>query len=71
MLKEAGHDVPSIKPWLEINVKHPLVERIARETDNAVANDLAMLIYEEAVLLEGSQLENPSEFVNRLNRLMK
>ncbi len=71
MLKEAGHDVPSMKPWLEINVKHPLVERIARETDNAIANDLAMLIYEEALLLEGSQLENPSEFVNRLNRLMK
>lgn len=71
MLKEAGHDVPSMKPWLEINVKHPLVERIARETDNAVADDLAMLIYEEALLLEGSQLENPSEFVNRLNRLMK
>lgn len=71
MLKEAGHDVPSMKPWLEINTKHPLVERIARETDNAVADDLAMLIYEEALLLEGSQLENPSEFVNRLNRLMK
>lgn len=71
MLKEAGHDVPSMKPWLEINMKHPLVERIARETDNTIANDLAMLIYEEALLLEGSQLENPSEFVNRLNRLMK
>ncbi|MBS7825663.1 molecular chaperone HtpG [Wohlfahrtiimonas chitiniclastica] len=71
MLKEAGHDVPNMKPWLEVNVKHPLVERIARETDNSVADDLAMLIYEEALLLEGSQLENPSEFVNRLNRLMK
>lgn len=71
MLKEAGHAVPSMKPWLEVNVKHPLVERIARETDNAIADDLAMLIYEEALLLEGSQLGNPSEFVNRLNRLMK
>ena len=70
MLKEAGHDVPSIKPWLEINPKHPLLVKLSETNDAKMEEDIAMLVYEEAQLLEGAQLDNPSEFVARLNRLM-
>ncbi len=70
LLKEAGHDVPEIKPWLEINPDHFLVKAFKEETGDK-ADDLALLIYEEALLLEGADLENPSEFVARINRLMK
>ncbi len=70
MLKEAGHDVPSVKPWLEINPKHPLLVKLSKTDDAKVEEDIAMLVYEEAQLLEGAQLDNPSEFVARLNRLM-
>lgn len=71
MLREAGHDVPTMKPWLEINPKHPLLQALAEDKNSNESEDIAMLIYEEALLLEGAQLENPSEFVARLNRLMK
>ncbi len=70
MLKEAGHDVPSTKPWLEINPKHPLLVKLSETNDAKMEEDIAMLVYEEAQLLEGAQLDNPSEFVARLNRLM-
>lgn len=70
MLREAGHDVPDMKPWLEINPKHPLLVMLDETTDEALQADIAMLVYEEAQLLEGAQLDNPSEFVARLNRLM-
>lgn len=70
MLREAGHDVPDMKPWLEINPKHPLLVMLDETSDEALQTDIAMLVYEEAQLLEGAQLDNPSEFVARLNRLM-
>ncbi len=70
MLKEAGHDVPTMKPWLEINPKHPLLVMLEETSDENIQKDIAMLVYEEAQLLEGAQLDNPSEFVARLNRLM-
>jgi molecular chaperone HtpG len=72
MLKDAGHSVPSTKPWLEINMKHPLIEKLATLPEgDANAQDLALLVYEQATLLEGSQLADPAGFVARLNRLMK
>ena len=70
MLREAGHDIPNMKPWLEINPKHPLLVMLEETKDSIVEKDIALLVYEEALLLEGAQLDNPSEFVARLNRLM-
>ena len=70
MLREAGHDIPNMKPWLEINPKHPLLVMLEETKDSEMEKDIALLVYEEALLLEGAQLDNPSEFVARLNRLM-
>ncbi len=71
LLKEAGHEVPEVKPWLEINPDHFIVKAFEAEKDSDKQSDLAKLLYEEALLLEGAQLPDPSAFVARLNRLMK
>jgi molecular chaperone HtpG len=70
LLKQAGHDVPASKPVLEINPGHALVKRLERETDSAHAHDLALLLLEQAQLLEGAQLEDPAAYVRRVNALL-
>lgn len=69
LLKQAGQDTFSSKPVLEVNPGHPLVERLkAAEGDDF--NDLASLLFDQSLLAEGGQLEDPSGFVARLNRLL-
>lgn len=68
--QQAGEKVPATKPILELNADHPLIQRL-RETANEVAfSDLAELLYDQALLAEGGQLEDPATFVKRLNRLI-
>ncbi|MBS0487737.1 MAG: molecular chaperone HtpG, partial [Proteobacteria bacterium] len=69
LLKQAGQDVPTSKPVLEINPAHALVKRI--ETDSAHAADLALLLLEQAQLLEGVALEDPAAYVRRVNALLE
>ena len=68
LLKAAGQAVPDSKPILEINVEHPLVVRIAKETDNDRFADWAHILFDQAQLSEGAQLEDPAAFVRRLNQ---
>ncbi len=68
LLKAAGQAVPGSKPILEINVEHPLVARITKETDNERFADWAHILFDQAQLSEGAQLENPAAFVRRLNQ---
>ncbi|MCL5801223.1 MAG: molecular chaperone HtpG [Gammaproteobacteria bacterium] len=68
MLKAAGQAVPGSKPILEINVEHPLVVRIAKEPDNDRFADWAHILFDQAQLSEGAQLEDPAAFVRRLNQ---
>lgn len=68
LLKAAGQAVPGSKPILEINVEHPLVARITRETDNDRFTDWAHILFDQAQLSEGAQLEDPAAFVRRLNQ---
>ncbi|MBI3344197.1 MAG: molecular chaperone HtpG [Gammaproteobacteria bacterium] len=68
LLKAAGQVVPGSKPILEINVDHPLVVRIAKETDNDRFADWAHILFDQAQLSEGAQLEDPAAFVRRLNQ---
>ncbi len=71
MLRAAGHELPQGKPVLEVNPAHPLVSRLEAVTDDAAFEDWARLLYEQSVLTEGSQLDDPSAFVQRLNRLLE
>ena len=58
------------KPTLEINPKHPLVARVVKETNLEKQASLARLIYDEALLAEGGKLENPAEFIKKMNELI-
>lgn len=70
ILKAAGQKVPGSKPILEINPRHPLIERLKAEQDGERFGDLAEVLYGQALLAEGGALEDPAGFVKRLNRLM-
>ena len=68
ILKAAGQKVPDAAPILEVNPKHSLVARL--KADDAKIGDWAALLYEQALLAEGGQLEDPAGFVKRINTLM-
>jgi len=70
LLKAAGQKAPSTKPILEINPQHSLVTRLQSESDEARFSDWAHLLFEQALLAEGGQLEDPASFVKRLNSLL-
>ncbi len=70
LMKQAGHEMPSSKPVLEINPTHPLIKRMEKETDDDQFADWAEILFDQALLAEGAQLEDPAGFVNKLNKLM-
>ncbi len=70
LLKEAGQKVPPSKPILEINPRHPLLLRLKDEADAQRFNDWSWVLFDQALLSEGGQLEDPAAFVKRLNQLM-
>ena len=70
MLKQAGHDVPDSKPILEINAGHTLVKRLKDESADDRFNDLSRLLFEQAMLSEGGQLDDPAAFVRRMNSML-
>jgi len=70
ILEAAGQSLPSAKRIFELNPKHPLVEKLNAEKDNARFESLTRVLYDQATLAEGGQLEDPAEYVHRLNRLL-
>ena len=70
LLKSAGQNVTAARPVLEINRHHPLVQRLKRESDAARFSDWSRLLFDQALLAEGGQLDDPAAFVKRLNDLM-
>ncbi len=70
MLKAAGQKVPLAKPILEINTRHPLVLRLRDENEEQRFSDLSQILFDQSLLAEGGQLEDPAGFVKRLNQLM-
>lgn len=70
MLKAAGQQAPDSKPILEVNPTHKLVKRIESEGDAGVQDELAHVLFDQALLAEGGQLEDPASFVRRMNSLI-
>ena len=70
ILRAAGQTLPEQRPILEINPGHPLIGKLAAEQDRARFQDWASVLFDQAVLSEGGQLEDPAGFVRRLNNLM-
>lgn len=69
MLKSAGQEVPEIKPILEINPNHALVQKVKAE-EGEDFKDWAEVLLDQAMLVEGAQIEDPAAFVKKLNRLL-
>ena len=70
LMREAGQELPEQKPTLEINPRHPLVQKVIGESDDARAADIANLLLEQAELAAGAPLPDPAAFVQRMNRLL-
>jgi molecular chaperone HtpG len=70
VLKSVGQEAPDMKPILELNLDHPMVRRLESETDETRFDDLGMILFDQAQLAEGGQLDDPAAFVARLNKLM-
>ena len=70
LLKQAGHEVPNAQPTLEINPDHPLVAHLKEVEDEARFADWSCVLLDQAALSEGGQLDDPANFVLRLNNLL-
>ncbi len=69
VLEAVGQQAPAAKPVLELNMEHHLVRYLEQRGETPEFAELAMVIYEQALLAEGAQLADPGAFVQRLNRL--
>jgi len=69
MLKQAGQSAPKTQPILEVNAEHALVRRLA--TDDARFDDLAQVLFDQALLAEGGQLDDPAAYVARVTRMLE
>lgn len=70
IMEAAGQAVPDSKPIFEINVAHPLMEKLDREQDEDKFSDLAIILFDQASLAEGRQLDDPASYISRLNKLL-
>ena len=71
MMRAMGQkDIPAPKPTLEINPDHEIVKKLLARPDDALATDAAWLLLDQALLMEGVQLQDPAAFVQRLNRVL-
>ncbi len=70
IMKSVGQKAPDWKPILEINPRHPLVQRMKAEIEGARFDDLSHILFDQSLLAEGGQIEDPAGFVKRLNEFM-
>ncbi len=70
MLEASGQELPESKPILEINMGHPLVQRLSAEADTNKFDELSEIVLDHALLAEGSQLDNPADYVRRMNQFL-
>ncbi len=67
MLQQMGQDVPASKPTLEVNPDHPLIKKLESSEQ---FDDLAQVIFDQALLADGGQLEDPAAYLKRVNELL-
>ncbi|OAB60679.1 molecular chaperone HtpG [Leptolyngbya valderiana BDU 20041] len=70
LMRQAGQDVPDVKPNLEVNPGHRLLQAMAAEADGERFNDLSRLLLDQAVLAEGGELDDPAAYLQRVNSLL-
>ena len=70
ILKAAGQQVPTSKPILELNPQHPLVKALLEKKDQTNMDNWAHILFDQAMLAEGGQLEDPAAYVRRVNSML-
>ncbi len=70
IMEASGQAIPEVKPHFEINPGHPLIERLDGEPDEERFEDLVEILFGQASLAEGGELEDPGEFSSRLNKVL-
>ncbi len=70
LMESAGQKVPESKPSIEVNPVHPLVQKMDKEADEDRFSDLAHVLFDQANLAEGGNLNDPAAYVKRLNKLL-
>jgi molecular chaperone HtpG len=70
IMQASGQAIPAGKPLLEVNPEHPLLLRLKSEPDDQRFADLTNVLFEQAILAEGGKLDDPANFVKRLNALL-
>lgn len=70
IMEASGQAVPETKPIFEVNPGHPLVEKLDKEADEDRFADIVSILFGQASLAEGGQLDDPAEFSSRLNKLL-
>jgi len=70
ILKEAGHELPGTLPILEINPDHPIVKKLDTEKSKKKFADWSSILFDQALLAEGGQLDDPAGFVAKLNKML-
>lgn len=70
ILKAAGQNTPDIKPVLEINPEHALIKKLSAEKDGKAFDEYSSVVFDQALISEGGQLEDPVGFVKRINELL-
>ena len=72
MFQQMGQmNMPESKPILEINPKHKIVKKLNKMSKTKLFNDSVMILYEQALLAENVKLNNPSEFISRVNKALE
>jgi molecular chaperone HtpG len=70
IMEAGGQAMPSSKPTFELNPEHPLVAKLNDEADEDRFGELARVLFDQAQLAEGGQLDDPAAYVSRLNKLL-
>ena len=71
LLKAMGHkDLPEVKPILEVNPHHEILQKLNRIEDPLLIDDISSLLLDQALLVEGLSVKDPADFVKRLNRIL-
>ena len=68
IMKAMGQDMPTSKPILELNPDHAIVKKLDKDSDGF--SDWAMVLFDQAALAEGAQLQDPANYVQRINKLL-
>jgi molecular chaperone HtpG len=70
IMEASGQPIPETKPIFEINPEHPLLLKLNQESDEERFSDLVTILFGQASLAEGGQLEDPGEFSKKINKLL-